>query len=184
MTRRVVQFFFFAIVSFFASPLARCDALVIGQKYALHFTDIDGRPLSTGDGQTTIVVLATTANWAKARATGDRVPEYCLGNPNYRMITVVRFTGRHTAIARRIAIAFVRRRVNEEARQLQRRYEARKIRRDARRDIWVVTDFEGAAAAQLGNLTDFLVLVFAPDGKLLAQWSDVPDASQLAAALK
>ena len=184
MTRRAVQFFFFAIVSFFASPLVRCDTLVIGQKYALHFTDLDGRPLSTADGQTTIVVLATPANWEKARATGDRVPEYCLGNPNYRMITVVRFTGRHSVIGRRIAIAFVRHRINEEARQLQRRYEARKIRRDARRDIWVVTDFDGAAAAQLGNVTDFRVLVFAPDGELLAQWSDVPGASQLAAALK
>ena len=37
---------------------------------------------------------------------GDRVPDFCLGNPAYRMMTVIHFTGKHLAIGRRMATTF------------------------------------------------------------------------------
>jgi hypothetical protein len=77
--------------------------------------------------------------------------------------------------------------MREEAKQLQTRYDSQKIARDARGDIFVVADFDGTASSQLDGLGEaptFHVLVFARDGKLLAQWSDVPSAKQLAVVLK
>jgi hypothetical protein len=47
--------------------------------------------------------------------------------------------------------------------------------------------FDGTVSAQLdaeAGGKEFRVLVFARDGKLLAQWTDVPSAKQLAAVLK
>jgi hypothetical protein len=158
-----------------------------GRGYALHFVDIDGRSLSTADGHITVLLLATTAAADKVRAVGDRVPDYCLGNPKYRMITVVHFTSKHTAIGRKIATALVRHRVNEEAKRLQARYQANKIARDARSDIFTVTDFDGTASSQLNGqaeATDFHVFVFDGNGELFQQWADVPTAADLAAALK
>jgi len=149
--------------------------------------DIDGNKLSTANGHVTVLVLATTAEREKVRAVGDRVPDFCLGNPNYRMITIVRFTGRHTAIGRRIATALVTHRVNKEARRLQSRYDANKISGDARKDIFTVLHFDGTASSQLhgpAQAASFRVLVFARDGKPLAQWTDVPSAKQLADVLK
>ena len=61
-----------------------------GATYSISFVDIKDDKLSTADGHVTILVLTTAADWEKARAVGDRVPAYCLGNPNYRMITVAR----------------------------------------------------------------------------------------------
>jgi hypothetical protein len=81
----------------------------------------------------------------------------------------------------------VKHRVNEEARRLQSRYNANKISSDPRKDIFTVTDFDGSASSQLGEATEvpsFRVLVFARDGKLLAQWTDVPSSKQLAEVLK
>ena len=78
-----------------------------------------------------------------------------------------------------------RHRVNEEARRLQARYDEKKISRDARTDIFTVMDFDGTASSQLdGQAANFSVLVFARDGKLLAQWTDVPSAKQLATVVK
>jgi hypothetical protein len=118
---------------------------------------------------------------------GDNVPGFCLGNPAYRMITVIRFTGRHLAIGRRMATAFIRHRVREEAKRLQARYEAQKISRDAKSDIFVATDFDGTIASQLGQsaeATDFCVFIFGETGELMAQWHSVPSVDELAAALK
>jgi hypothetical protein len=103
------------------------------------------------------------------------------------MITIVRFTSRHTAIGRRIATGLVKHRVNEAARRLQGRYDANKISRDARKDIFTVLDFDGSASSRLDDSAQaapFRVLVFARDGKLLAQWTDVPSTKQLADVLK
>src|SRR5262245_23065410 len=103
------------------------------------------------------------------------------------MITVIHFTGRHTAIGRRIATAFIRHRMREEAKRLQARYDTLKISRDAARDIFVVTDFDGTVASQLGEAAgarDFRVFVFGRTGELLAQWHGVPSADQLAGVLK
>src|SRR6266705_2354532 len=106
-------------------------------------------------------------------------PNYCLSNPKYRMITIVRFTRKHGVIVRNVATAFIRHRMQEAAKRLQTRYDAQKIQHDARSDIFVVTDFDGSASAQLeepAEAAEFRVLVFARDGKLLARWSDVPSA--------
>ena len=162
-------------------------ALSSGTTYSLSFVDIDGNKLSTADGHVTVLVLATTADWEKARAVGERVPDYCLGNPNYRMVTIIRFIRKHGPIMRKIAMAVVKHRVTEEAKRLQTRYDTNKIMRDARQDISTVIDFDGTASSQLGGSAqamNFGVLVFARDGKLLAQWTDVPSAKQLAEVLK
>jgi hypothetical protein len=184
---RALQFFFIsAIVSFLPTTPLRGSPST-GTTYSLSFVDIDGNKLSTADGRVTVLVLATTAEREKARAVGDRVPDYCLGNPNYRMITVIRFTSKHTAIGRKIITALVKHRVNEQAKRLQARYDAKKIARDARQNIFTVTDFDGSASSQLdepAQEASFRVLVFARDGKLLAQWTDVPSAKQLAEVLE
>src|SRR6266404_4783465 len=184
---RALQFFFVATIAPVLSATLVRGALSSGAIYPLTFMDINGNKLSTADGHVTVLVLTTTADREKARAVGDRVPDYCLGNPNYRMITIVRFTSKHTAIGRKIATALVKHRVNEEAKRLQSRYNANKISRDAHQDIFTVLDFDGSASSQLdapGGAASFRVLVFARDGKLLAQWTDVPSAKQLADVLK
>ena len=162
-------------------------ALSTGNTYSISFVDLDGNKLSTADGHVTIVVLTTSADREQARTVGDHVPDFCLGNPAYRMITVIHFTRRHMAIGRRMATAFIRHRVREEAKRLQARYDAQKISRDAKSDIFVVTDFDGTVASQLGQsagATDFCVFVFGQTGELLAQWHSVPSADELAAAVK
>jgi len=161
--------------------------LSIGTTYSISFVDIEGNKLSTSDGHMTIVVLTTTWDRDKARTVGDRVPDFCLGNPNYRMITVLHFTGRHMTIGRRIAVAFIRHRTREEAKRLQVRYDALKISHDAARDIFVVPDFDGTVASQLSDstgATGLSVFVFGRTGELLAQWHEVPTTDELATALK
>ena len=186
MGPRALHFFLATAVSFvLAIPLNA--TLSNGQTYTLNFVDVDGHVLSTADGHLTVVVLATPADSDKARTVGDRVPDYCLGNPNYRMITVLHFTRRKTQIGRKIATIIVRHRLGDEAKRLQTRYDARKIARDARSDIFTVTDFDGTAASQLGEQPqsiDFHVFVFGRNGELLAQWNDVPSAQELVAAVK
>jgi hypothetical protein len=182
-----LQISLFVATGLLLPPSLLRGTLSTGTTYSMSFVDIDGKNLSTSDGHVTIVVLATTADRAKARAVGDHVPDYCLGNPNYRMITIVHFTGRHTVIGRRIATTFIRHRVREEAKRLQARYDSQKLSRDAKGDIFVVTDFDGTAASQLGKAagaTDFSVFVFGRTGELLAQWPVVPSTAQLAGVLK
>jgi len=162
-------------------------ALSSGDSYSINVVDLDGNKLSTADGHVTIVVLTTSADREQARTVGDHVPDFCLGNPTYRMVTVVHFTHGHMAIGRRMATAFIRHRVREEAKRLQARYDAQKIVRDAESDIFVVTDFDGTIASQLGQsaeATDFCVFVFGQTGKLLAQWHSVPSTDELATVLK
>lgn len=183
---RALHFFLATAVSFvLAIPLNA--TLSNGQTYALNFFDVDGHALSTANGHVAVLVLARPADSDKARTVGDRVPDYCLGNPNYRMITVLHFTRRKTQIGRKIATIIVRHSLGDEAKRLQARYDARKIARDARSDIFTVTDFDGTAASQLGEQTesaDFRVFIFGRNGELLAQWNDVPSAENLAAAVK
>ena len=103
------------------------------------------------------------------------------------MITIIHFTGRHMAIGRRMATAFIRHRVREEAKRLQARYDAQKISRNAKSDIFVATDFDGTIASQFGQHaggTDFFVFVFGRAGELLGQWHNVPSVDELASALK
>src|SRR5436309_7222386 len=112
---RALQFFFFAAIALFLSTALLRGALSSGTNYSLSFVDIDGNKLSTADGHVTVLVLATTADWEKARAVGDRVPDYCLGNPDYRMITIIRFIRKRGPIMRKIAMAVVKHRVTEAA---------------------------------------------------------------------
>jgi hypothetical protein len=197
VTVRALRWFFVATgVSFFLAASLN-GMLSNGQRYALNFVDIDGHKLSTADGHVTVLVLATTGDADNARAVADRVPDHCLGNPKYKMITIINFTRKHTVIGRTIATTFLRHRVKEEAKRLQARYDARKIVRDARSDIFTVTDFDGTALSQLGGpaaaspsgsgrteLASFHVFVFGKDGELLKQWDKVPAADDLAAVLK
>jgi len=184
---RTLQFFF-VIGTLILLPAARIHgALSIGATYPVSFVDIDGNKLSTADGHVTVIVLTTPADREKAHTVGDRVPEYCLGNPDYRMITIIRFARRHTVLGQKIATALIRHRVNEEAKRLQARYDGKKIARDARKDIFVAIDFDGSVSSQLGEperATDFRVFVFRRNGELIAQWHGVPSAEQFAAAVK
>jgi hypothetical protein len=187
VSTRALQIFFSLATALLFAAMPSHGALSTGNTYSISFVDLDGNKLSTADGHITIVVLTTAADREQARNVGDRVPDFCLGNPAYRMITVVNFTSRHTAIGRRVAVAFIRHRMREAAKRLQARYDAQKISRDARSDIFVVADFEGTIASQLGQpagATDFCVFVFGQTGKLLAQWHSVPSTDELAAALK
>jgi hypothetical protein len=184
---RALQIFLIVTITLLVSAALLLGALSTGATYSIRFVDIDGNKLSTADGHVTIVVLTTATERQKARTVGDLVPDHCLGNPDYRMITIVHFIRRHLTIGRRIATALIRQRMREEAKRLQARYDAIKISRDASRDIFVVTDFDGTVASQFGEATGangFSVFVFGPTGELRAQWGNVPGAEQLAAALK
>src|SRR5262249_42158209 len=157
-SKRALQFFFLMATALLLPDTPVRSALSTGNTYSISFVDLDGNKLSTADGHVTIVLLTTPADREQARTVGDHVPDFCLGNPAYRMITVVNFTARHTAIGRRVAIAFIRHRMHEAGKRLQARYDAQKISRDAKSDIFVVTDFEATIASQLGQpagATDF-----------------------------
>jgi hypothetical protein len=183
---RALQFFF-SLAFFFSADCALQAGLSLGKIYALRFVSVDGNTLLTADGHVTVVVLTTQSNTDQARAVGDRVPGYCLGNPTYRMITVVNFQKEVAKPTRTILSALIRRRLDAEARRLQIRYNEKKITRSARRDIFAVADFDGAATAQLGARFEsaaFRTFVFARNGALLRQWKGVPRAEELAAVMK
>jgi hypothetical protein len=184
---RALQIFCLLGTTLLLSDTLLPGTLSTGATYSISLVDINGNKLSTADGHVTIVVLTTTADHEKARTVGERVPDFCLGNPDYRMITVIHFTGRHMTIGRRVATAFIRHRMREEAKRLQARYDAQKISRNASRDVFVATDFDGTVASQLGHMADaneFSVFVFGRTGELLAQWHDIPSTDQLAVILK
>jgi hypothetical protein len=184
---RALQIFLLLATAFLFPAIVARGALSKGNTYSISLVDIDGNKLSTADGHTTIVVLTTSADREQARTVGDHVPDFCLGNPAYRMITVVHFIRQHLALGRRMATGFIRHRVHEATKRLQARYNAQKISRDAKSDIFVVTDFNGTIASQLGQspeATELCVFVFGQSGELLAQWHSVPSAEELATAVK
>ena len=160
--------------------------LTVGENYRINFVDLDGNAL-TADGRITTVVLTNQSNIDKARAVGDRTPDSCLGNPTYRMITVVAFEKKHSKPVRMILTSLMRRRLDSEARRLQLRYDQLKIVRNARQDVFAVADFDGLVTTQLGSqpsATLFHVFVFGRNGELLKKWNDVPSSEELAAVLK
>ncbi len=161
--------------------------LILGEKYRINLVDVDGHTFSIYDGRITTVVLTTQSNIDKARAVGDRTPDFCLGNLSYRMITVLAFEGQHSKPVRMILTSLMRRRLDSEARRLQSRYDQLKIVRNARQDVSAVADFDGPITTQLGAQPTsalFHVFVFGRNGELLKQWNDVPTAEDFAAALK
>jgi hypothetical protein len=186
MRLRRIQFFFVAtLLCLYRLPLLAEPS--IGQIYALNFTDVDGNSLSTADGHVTVIALSKEADVDKARLVGDRVPEYCLGNPTYRLITVIGFENGQSRATRMILDTLARRRLDAEAKKLQPRYLAKKLTRDPRGDVFAVLDFDGAVAGKLGipvGSSVFQVLVLDRKGKLLERWTDVPTAEQLAAVVK
>jgi hypothetical protein len=158
-----------------------------GEPYRINFADVDGNALSTADGHITVVVLVNKANIDKAHAVGDRVPDFCLVNPMYRMITVLAFEKNHSKPVRALLTSLMRRRVDSEARQLQARYDRLKITRNPRQDVFVVADFDGGITTPLKSQWSaglFRVFVFGRDGELLKQWNDVPSGEELTGALK
>jgi hypothetical protein len=161
--------------------------LSVGQIYSLKFLDVDGNTFSTDDGHFTTVVVTTESDIDRARTVGDRTPDYCLGNPSYRMITVVVFVKKHTKPVRMILSSLMRYRLDNEGRRLQKRYDQLKIARDARPDVHAVADFDGKVAAELGSSKGdavFGVFVFGRNGALLKKWDDGPSADELAVVLK
>ena len=156
-------------------------------KYQVNFTDVDGNALSIGEGHITTVVLTTQSGIDKARAVGDRTPDFCLGNSVYRMITVLAFEKKHSKPIRAILSSLIRRRLDTEGRRLQERYNKLKITRDARRDIFAVADFDESVTRQFGAQPVaelFQVFVFGRNGELIKQWNNVPSAEELGSALK
>ena len=161
--------------------------LSLDRIYSVSFVDVDGNTFATNDGHVTTVVLTRGSDIDRARVVGDRIPDYCLGNPNYRMITVVSFEKKHSRPVRAIFRALVRCRLDTEAQRLQQRYDQLKIARNARLDVYAVADFDGNVAAQLDSSkgdAGFHVFVFGRNGALLKKWDDVPSADELAGALK
>jgi hypothetical protein len=158
-----------------------------GKNYRVDFVDVDGHAFSTSDGRITTVVLTSQSNIDQARAVGDSIPEFCLGNSRYRMITVVAFEKAHSKPVRMIMTSLMRGRLDTEARRLQSRYDQQKIARNARQDVSAVADFDGSITKQLGaqpGAALFHVFVFGRNGELLKQWKEVPKREELASALK
>ena len=161
--------------------------LTVGQSYRISAPDADGNTLSTADGHVITIVLTTEAGISKARAVGDRSPDFCLLNPTYRFITVLAFEKKHSWPMRAILNGVIRRRLDSEGRLLQNRYDKLKIAREARRDVFAIADFDGTITKQLGAgpAADlFRVFVFGKNGELIKEWSDVPSTEDLAAVLK
>jgi hypothetical protein len=182
---RALQFFLATAVVFI--PAAAIADLSVGQIYSLKLLDVDGNTFNTDDGHVTTVILTRESDVDRARILGDRTPDYCLGNPTYRMITVVDFEKKHSKPIRLILAGLVRRRLETEAQRLQQRYDQLKIARNARFDVHAVADFDGKVAAELGLSKGemvFHVFVFGRNGALLKQWDDIPEAEKLASVLK
>ena len=172
-------------ICFSAAPVPA--DLTVGQNYQISTVDVDGNTLSTAGGHFTTVVLCSKANIDRARLVGDGSPDFCLGNPAYRMITVISFETKHSAPTRAVLKSVIRHRLGSEGRHLQTRYDQLKITRDARRDLSAVADFDGTITKQLGAEPAaelFRVFVFGKNGELIKEWSEVPSAEELAAALK
>jgi len=186
MTTRTTGIFFGVLLTFI-TPTPEMLALAPGQTVALKLTDVDGRSLSASDGQVTTLVFTARRDLDKARVVGDRTPDRCLGNPKFRMITVIHFSKTTSRTMRFVFTKLVRQRLASEANRLRPRYLAKKLATDPRQDVHVVTDFNGATASQLG-LPDsselFKVLILAPDGVLLREWNAVPTSQELDSALR
>ena len=184
MVRRLQCFFAFLLLVIVASAAAA--ALQPGERHRLTFRDVDGNNLSTSDGHVTIIAVVTRHSEEKARQISQRVPDHCIGDPKYRYVTLVNFQRGLAGPFHGITRAVIRGRLDSEAKALQQKYTAKKLTRDARRDLYVVADFDGSAVTRLGmspDSNDVAVFVFAGDGKLIERWIDVPPEDALARAV-
>ncbi|MDP9253498.1 MAG: hypothetical protein M3O66_00930 [Verrucomicrobiota bacterium] len=184
MIRRFLQFFF--AVALTTSAMAEPRILETNHVYNIVLTDVDGDRLSTRDGHVTIITVTTKQNEPKARAVGDRVPDRYLGDPKYRLITLVNFQKKVSVFFRGVTAAVIRHRLDLEAKRIQPIYSVKHLMRDPRKDIFAVADFDGQAVSSLGiqpASDEFGVFVFDGQGRLLRRWSDAPPTEELAASL-
>jgi hypothetical protein len=181
---RPLQYFFLA--SILAATPASAIELRRGSFYPLTFTDVDRHPLSTSDGHVTIITVVTRKDEQKAQQVGDRVPHIYLGDPKFRLITLVNFQRSIFPPFQGMIMAIIRSRMDAEAKDLQKVYASKHLTRNPRSDIFVVADFDGKAVSQLGiapSSSEFAVFVFDGHGRLVRRWNDVPSAEALTAAL-
>jgi len=181
---RPLQYFFLAIL--LTGATARAHELRPGNIYPLTLTDVDRHQLSTSDGHGTIITVLTRKDEQKAEQVGERVPHVYLGDPKYRLITLVNFQRGVFPLFQGMINAIIRNRMDAEAKDLQKVYAAKHLIRNPRSDIFVVADFDGKAVAQLGivpSSPEFAVFVFDGRGRLVRRWNDVPSAEALAQAL-
>jgi hypothetical protein len=182
---RAPQYLF--LMASLVTTAAQAIELRPGNTYPLTFTDVDRHQLSTADGHITIISVVNRRDEAKAESVGDRTSQITLGDPKFRLITLVNFQQNILPPLRGMVSAMIRRRLDQEAKDVQKSYADRHINRKARDDIYVVADFDGKAVSQLGInpvSSEFAVLVFDGRGRLVRRWNDVPSAEMLAQALK
>lgn len=181
---RPLQYFF--LTAILTSSPARANELHPGNVYSLTFADVDRHQLSTSDGHVTIITVVTRKDEHKAEQLGDRVPHFCLGDPKYRLITVVNFQKGVFSPFQGMLMAVIRNRLDAEAKDLQKTYTSKHLNRNARSDIYVVADFDGKPVSQLGiapSSSEFAIFVFDGRGRLVRRWNDVPSAEALLAAV-
>lgn len=188
LLRGQLRYLLFLLLVFVAAttPEPTPVELRVGSTYALTLTDIDQRPLSTSDGHVTIITVVTRKDEQKAQAVGDRFPTAYLGNPHYRLITLVNFQQKLFAPFRGIALSIIRHRLDQEAKELQKVYSAKQLNRNPRSDLFVVADFDGKSVSQLGivpSSTEFAVFAFDSSGRLIKRWNDAPTADALLAVM-
>jgi hypothetical protein len=109
------------------------------------------------------------------------------GDPKVRLINLVNFQQSIFSPLRGMVSAMIRNRLDQEAKEVQKKYAELHITRNARDDIFVVADFDGKAVSQLGiapTSSEFTVFIFDGKGRLVRKWSDVPPPEQLAQAIK
>src|ERR1700730_16412802 len=145
MTTRTTGIFLGVLLTFI-TPTPEMLALAPGQTVALKLTDLDGRSLSASDGQVTTLVLTARKDLDKARLVGDRTPDRCLGNPRFRMITVIHFSKTTGGTMRFVFTKLVRQRLTSEANRLRPRYLAKKLTTDPRPAARSGTRFNGGTA--------------------------------------
>jgi hypothetical protein len=182
---RLLQCFSLATLVAIGS-VADATELRLGNAYPLTFTDVDQHQLSTSNGQVTIITVVTRKDEQKAQAVGDRFPRAYLGDPKYRLITLVNFQQKIFPPFRGVVSAIIRHRLDLEAKELQKIYSAKHLNRNPRYDILVVPDFDGKAVSQLGLApasAEFAVFAFDGRGRLVRRWNDVPSTEALTAAI-
>jgi hypothetical protein len=178
--------YLFFVVLLAIIPAASAAELHVGNVYALTFNDVDRQALSTADGHVTIVTVVTRKDEQKAQQVGDRIPHAYMGDPKFRLITIVNFQQSIFVPFRGMIMAIIRSRLDAEGKDLQKIYNEKHLTRNARSDILVVADFDGKAVSLLGiapTSPEFAVFVFDGRGKLIRRWNEVPSAEAIAAAL-
>lgn len=181
---RPLEYFFLAAI--LAGTPVRANELRSGNVYPLSFADVDRQQLSTSNGHITIITVVTRKDEQKAQQVGDRVPRVYLGDPKFRLITIVNFQQKIFPPFRGVIMAIIRNRLDAEAKELQKIYTTKHLTRNPRSDIFVVADFDGKAASQMGiapSSSEFAVFVFDGRGRLVRRWNDAPNVDALSAAL-